>query len=125
MAETYSNVGGSLDLVMHPGATFYIDLVLTDGDGDPIDLTGSTLRLLAATPDGTEVLDLTSDPAAGIEVTDADAGAVALTVEPDDVPAVGTVTRYSLSRTDSEGFVECLTRGTVRVTFGPPAGEDS
>lgn len=75
-----------IDLVIPYGLTFAFGFQLTDENGDPEDLTGwkIALQMRANSDDSATVLDLTSDPAAGITVVDPVTGTVDVLVTPAD-----------------------------------------
>lgn len=108
---------GQLDLLIEAGATFEVLLTWEDPDGDPIDVTGFDARMQVRNNTGTLLLDLTSDPAAGLTLGGA-AGTIAIRVGADDTDELDAgVAYYDLelvSQSDATEVVR-LVEGSVTI----------
>lgn len=105
------------DLEFHIDEDWLIDLSLEDGDGDPIDLSGSpTLRFRLSTLAGTTVMTRTE--ADGITVTSGTDGECTLWVTPahQTSASVTASTRYQWElRSVASGVTSVQARGHLTV----------
>jgi len=68
-------------LVYYCGDTIMIDVTCVDRAGRPIQLVDVDLLWLLDDPDGNNVVQATSEPGGGIQIADANAGKIQITVD--------------------------------------------
>ena len=110
------------DLTMHRGDSLVLNIAVADPDtGDPVNLTGATLRLTAKRSlkdaDSDAIVVLTTGT--GITVTDASGGLAEAEIEPDATDDLGNVTlalAWDLQLTTTEGRVFTVASGTLTIT---------
>lgn len=107
-----------LDIPIEQGATWTLDISVSDENGDAIDLTGYTARM-SIKRDSREtaaLLELTT--ANGRIIITADSGLVTLALTAAETAAITTWTRgvYDLELISPAGWVTRLCEGAVLVT---------
>lgn len=99
------------------GATWDISMVFKDGDGDPVDLTGYTARMMIRKniSDATPQLELSTTN--GRIIITAGTGGIQLLVEAEDTADLDFVSGvYDLEIEDSGGVVTRLMEGEIELS---------
>ena len=101
------------------GSAWLIGIARKQSDGTPVDLTGMSARAMfrAGDEDGAVVVTLTDAEGGGIAV-DADAGAVSLTLTPDQTTlfAAGDKVLFDVELTPDDGLIWQSPTYAFRVT---------
>lgn len=106
-----------LDIPIEQGATFTLDLSVTDDAGDPIDLTGYTARM-SVKRDARETAALLELTTANVRIViTAASGLVTLILTAAETAAITTWTRgvYDLELISAGGTVTRLCEGAVII----------
>lgn len=109
---------GKLPLTIYQGTTFRRVIRLTDSAGDPIDLSGATVRMHVRTKisDTATLLELTEDNGRAL-VSDAVEGEITLLVSDEDTASLDfTSGVYDLEIEYSNGTVDRVLYGTVKLS---------
>ena len=104
------------DIQIDQSASFNLPLIWKDSTGVPIDLTGTTAKMMIKRRlSGDPLATLTTDDGGGI-IIDPLAGSIMLNLTPEQTKILIYVACiYDLFITDSNGFVKKLLEGTVSV----------
>ena len=108
----------SYDIRVRQGNTLSLVFAFKDDDGEPFDLTGSTIAFRAETGEGETFITKTT-PSSGLAMATPANGQVTLTLTPAEVSSFypGRVNRYEIER--RVGSIEStLLAGYITVTEG-------
>jgi hypothetical protein len=113
LQATYShNKVATRDFTLYQGGTETFTWVITDANGDPVDLSSKAVRLVLATDDGNSLTGVAQyDKPAGLTVGGADGNNVSRTFSTSDTGAVRTMKYLLWNQTDGDPMAE----GTIRV----------
>lgn len=115
MTETGQDIGTDDD-PYHAGDTLVVHFSVTDRNGDPKNLTGSSASWAAARSRGDEPVLSDGDAGVALTISDAEGGVVRLEVDRGITDDLHGPYEYDLQVVDSTGSGDTVTVGKLTVT---------
>jgi hypothetical protein len=102
------------DFTMYVGDSFVLSVSVVDEAGEPVDITGTTVRWQMAhkVKDILPLVSKTTEGAGGILISDGPGGVFEVTIDPEDTEGFKAKSYYHEAEVDDAGVVSTVMTGT-------------
>ena len=105
----------SADFTMYSGDTKLLEITVLDQDGDPVDLTGATVKWQMAKKVTSDTPVLSKEIGSGVVIMNPTAGRFDISLQPADTAAIKGAYYHEAEITESGGDVATVLAGTITI----------